>query len=176
MEHKDLVFYKKVPGGRTDHYIFTQKDIFYVLTEQENGVRGRFLAISKIEVENVKKQIIENRIPGNFSCSDIYERIRLAIQLDQENPEYYTDRLTRVCYILCTQNFLDFHKEANKGIFRRVYDPLTFSAIKVQGKTVLTQPGSAITSCPHCKVIVSKKKLERHIRKKCPKLRDSLQN
>jgi hypothetical protein len=176
VEYKDLVFYKKVSGGRKSHYIFTQKNIFYVLTEQDEGIRGNFLAIAKSEVEHVKIQIIENRVPGNFNCNDIYERIQLGISLDRENPSYYVDRLTRVCYILYTQNFLTFHKEANKVIFERVRDPLIFSARTVQNKTVLTKSSSAITSCPHCKVIISKKNLGRHIRGKCPKLRGSLQN
>lgn len=169
MEHRDLVFHKKVAGGRKSHYIFTQKNIFYVLTEQDEGSRGNFLAIARSEVEHVKNQISENRIPGNFNCNDIYERINLAISLDKENISYYVDRLTRICYILCTESFLDFHKEANKVIFRIVCDPLTFSTKKIQSKTVLTQSVSAITSCPHCKVIVSKKNLGKHIRKKCKK-------
>lgn len=113
LKEEPLLFWKSVKG-RKWHHIFKQNNTFYDLTTQDKGVRGNFFAIDIKTVDRVKEKLISLKTDQKlerFHCRDIYRKIQIDIDLpksaDKRKVEYYTSRLTRICYVLVGQEFLE---------------------------------------------------------------------
>ena len=91
MNLDDLKFVRLVEGGRKPHYVFEQDKHFYVLTLQDYETRGNFHVLNKMEVEKVKKELLQRSIPNPFNTSEIYKLIK-EVNSDYLKEKYSTAR------------------------------------------------------------------------------------
>lgn len=125
MKPINLKFWKEIKGGKKSHYIFTQEDTFFVLTDMDKEERGNFYAISLEEINCVRNQLCSNLIPETFQCSKIFNFIdeikgqKGYIKNKNKEPRFITDRLTRICYILTGMNLLKLEKYSGSVFFTK---------------------------------------------------------
>jgi hypothetical protein len=134
-----------VQGGRKPHYIFEQEKHYYVLTLQDYETRGNFLVLGKTEVDKVKQELLQRSIPNPFNTGDIFKLVKGVnsqyLDRTSENyDDYYTHRLTCICYVLESLKILISERDGRKLYFYKY----TKNIIKTRPKSKQKKPRTSI--------------------------------
>ena len=107
--------------GKVNHYIYSAKDNYYILTRNQKEGRGRFFIIFNNEVELVKAEL-KSLNKNRFHPDDLKNSIKglygsTKLRKKYKHHEYIKSRIAEICYLLCHQKYLKIKKDGNKIYF-----------------------------------------------------------